>query len=110
MPCFRFLRALIVDEGSQFSGRRPPGLLKAYDHAFGPFPQAVLIVGSGQEAVTLALSAFERGATEVSLVSRGPLRTQEFDVDVGWFGAGTERSFPTWLISRCLDRCWLPPR
>jgi hypothetical protein len=52
--------------------------------------ERILVVGGGLTAAQLALGAAARGALPV-LVSRGPLRERDFDVQPGWFTYRLER-------------------
>jgi hypothetical protein len=52
--------------------------------------ERILVVGGGLTAAQLALGAAARGALPI-LVSRGPLRERDFDVQPGWFTYRLER-------------------
>lgn len=54
--------------------------------------QQVAVIGGGLTAAHLAVGASRRGA-EVHLVSRRPLRIQDFDTEPGWLGPKHLRAF-----------------
>lgn len=58
------------------------------------------VVGGGITAGHLAIGAVERGA-HVTLVSRRPLREQDFDMDAGWLGPKLMRGY---LATRSLEQ------